>query len=206
MLPGTVTSDAQAFEQVLGRLESEAGIILGLIPAAKANGLWRDTVPLWSLVRMMFPVAESLADLIYRKDNDTAENLRKVLANEFEAVRPGGYRSKAATLTLLFRHSLTHTDELRMLVAGGRTVGWLLGYGKPTQHMNLVKANATSFGIHFDTTAFYEDLVKVCRNAKAGTWDGDVMRRYNGWLTLTLDAKPNPQGLKKEAIAEIAAF
>ena len=35
MLPGTVTSDAQAFEQVLERLESEVGTILRLIPAAK---------------------------------------------------------------------------------------------------------------------------------------------------------------------------
>src|SRR5829696_1971553 len=64
--------------------------------------------PFWSLVRMMFPVAESLGDLIYRRDNATAQNLRAVLENDFEEVRTG-YRGKSALLALLYRHSLTQS-------------------------------------------------------------------------------------------------
>jgi hypothetical protein len=102
ILPPTVTTDSQAFEKILGRLEGEVGTILRLIPTAKANGLWRDTGPLWSPLRIMFPVAESLADLIYDKDHQTALNLKDLLQKEFEAVRPGRYQGKAAIVALLF--------------------------------------------------------------------------------------------------------
>ena len=60
---------------------------------------------------MMFPVAESLGDLLYR--DKAGINLQSILANEFLAVRPG-YRRIAATLAVLYRHSLTHHDEPRV--------------------------------------------------------------------------------------------
>jgi hypothetical protein len=72
--------------------------------------------------------------------------------------------------------------------------------------MNLVRANATSFGLHFDTTAFYEDLVAVCRNAQAATSGGNAAQRYNGWLSLDLDTKPKLSATEKAAVAEIAAL
>jgi len=67
----------------------------------------------------MFPVAESLGDLIYRNDNATAHNLWSVFQNDFGQVRPA-YRGKAALLAQLYRHSLTHHDELRILESNGR--------------------------------------------------------------------------------------
>jgi len=38
-------------------------------------------------MRAMFPVAESIGDLIYRTDGATAYNLRSVLEHEFERSR-----------------------------------------------------------------------------------------------------------------------
>ena len=149
---------------------------------------------------MTFPIAEAVGDLIHQ-GNRTAQNLQSVLENEFEAVR-SGYQGKAAILTLLFRHSLTHTDELRTLVRGGREVGWLVSWSDQTNHLKLI-SNAHGMDIiHFDTTAFYEDLVAVCRKAMGKTWGGKVMQRYNGWLTLDLDKTRKTTSIKG-AIGEL---
>ena len=61
------------------------------------------------------------------------------------------------------------------------------------------------FRLHFDTTAFYEDLCAVCVNARGKRWGGEVMKRYNGWLTLDLDKKRKDDTVK-DAIAKIAAL
>jgi len=86
--PGAVRSDRQAFGQIATRFRDEVGRI-----QSRVNFV-RGPVPFWALVRMMFPVAESLGDLIYRRDEATARNLRSVLENEFEQVR-SGYAGKA---------------------------------------------------------------------------------------------------------------
>jgi hypothetical protein len=85
MIPGKVRSDKQAFYQILTRLEGDVGTILKLIPEGKKIGLFPNTAPFWALARMMFPIAEAVGDLIYC--DGSTENLRKVLENEFEAVR-----------------------------------------------------------------------------------------------------------------------
>ena len=148
---------------------------------------------------MTFPIAEAVGDLIYR-DNSTVQNLQSVLENEFEAVR-SGYRGKAAILTLLFRHSLTHTDELRTLVIGQREVGWSVSWSEQTSHLSLLNIPGIDVVIRFDTTAFYEDLVAVCHDAMGKPWGGQVMKRYNEWLTFDIDK--TSRGTKKSAIDEL---
>ena len=59
MLLGEVKSDEQAFRQILDRLEGDVGTILQLLVGSE------KTAPYWALVRMMFPIAESLGDLIH---------------------------------------------------------------------------------------------------------------------------------------------
>ncbi len=196
MRPGEVASDKQAFRQILLRLEGDVGTILQLISKGKKEGF----LPFWALLRMTFPIAEAVGDLIYRNDK-TAQNLQSVLENEFETVR-SGYRGKAATLALLFRHSLTHTDELRTLVIGKREVGWWVSWSGQTDHLKLFPNVDGMDVIRFDTTAFYEDLVAVCHNAMGQSWSGQVMKRYNGWLTLDLD-KTRETKIIKDAIAEL---
>jgi hypothetical protein len=90
--------DKTAFGHVLGRLEGDVGGILKAVLAGRVLAGDRPHVPFWALARTMLPIAESIADLVYRSSN-TAEQLVKVLATEFEAVRPG-YKDVAATLTL----------------------------------------------------------------------------------------------------------
>jgi hypothetical protein len=202
MRPGTVHSDDQAFKQVLARLEGDVGTIITAVLREKTNGRWPDTAPLWALVRMMFPIAESLADLVYRTEK-TADNLRRLFEREFEGVRRG-YAGKAAILTLLFRHSLTHTDELRSLRSAGVEVGWKLSFAMPGGHLQVGRSGAGEYGIWFDTTAFYDDLAAVCRNQISSAWGGAVMARYNGWLLLDLDAKPKLSSTETAATQEIA--
>ena len=200
MRPGEVKSDKQAFRQILDRLENDVGTILHLILKGKKEGLFPGTAPFWALLRMTFPIAEAVGDLIYR-DNSTVQNLQSVLENEFEAVR-SGYRGKAAILTLLFRHSLTHTDEMRRLVIGQREVGWGISWSEQMSHLSLLNVHGTDVVISFDTTAFYEDLIAVCHSAIGKPWGGQVMKRYNGWLTLDTDQTRKTK-IIKSAIGEL---
>ena len=183
MRPGEVTSDKQAFVQILNRLEGDVGTIMKLILNAKILGAaFKDTAPFWALIRMMFPIAESVGDLIHRQDS-TVRNLTLVLQNQFGT----GYKDKANILAVLYRHSLTHQDEMRCLLTDKKEVIWIVTYGVKGSHLE-VKLEGNNITVHFDTTAFYDDLVKVVQAAEKGTWSGEVMNRYNSWLTLDLDA------------------
>ena len=184
-LPGTVRSDRQAFDQIAARFRDEVGGI-----SSRVNFV-RGPVPFWALLRAMFPVAESLGDLIYRNDESTTKNLRAVLECEFAAVRPG-YAGKAALLAHLYRHSLAHHDELRVVTSGGRSVGWGVSGEKNTRHLEVRRVRGEWFRLTFQPRAFYDDILAVCGHARSQNWNGEVMRRYNKWLTLDLDsAKTN---------------
>src|SRR5260221_14471868 len=100
MRPGQVTTDEQAFRQILARLEDEPGAIIRLVEESKKKGGFSNTAPFWALVRILFPIAESIGDLIYRNDNGTVKNLTSVLKGEFEAERRG-YANMANTLAVL---------------------------------------------------------------------------------------------------------
>jgi hypothetical protein len=193
------TSDQDTFQRVLDRLSHEVGTFIKLIPKGIGKGFNFDWAPLWALVRMTFPVAESLGDLIHRQ-HSTSNNLKLVLENQFNEARPG-YDGKAATLAQLFRHSLTHTDELRVLVTpNGERVGWRLSCFEPATHLNVETPKPGASQVCFDATAFYEDMVEVCRRAMGKSWGGNVMTRYNSWLTYPLDAsKPS----EKAVVAEL---
>lgn len=196
-----VNDDAQAFLQVRGRLEGDVGGIFALIDAKPAPG----QVPFWALVRMMFPVAEAIGDLIHHAAaTGTADALIRVLSTEFEAARPG-YKRAAALLTLLYRHSLTHQDEMRRLRLGGKEVDWQINYSGP--HVNVTKTTA-GVKIEFGCKEFYSDLVAVLKTAEAGTWGGVVKDQYNSWLEFDLDAKKKAgerlYKAEKDALAEIA--
>ena len=180
--PGTVTSDAQAFEQISSRFQDEVGRILSSIDFT------RGPVPFWALTRMMFPVVESLGDLIYRQNNATARNLRSVLEKEFESVR-SGYAGKAALLTLLYRHSLTHHDELLTLTSGRKEIGWSVNSADDANHLYIRTATPGFFILEFQPRAFYTDIVKVCGAAVNRNWSGEVMKRYNGWMSLDIESR-----------------
>jgi hypothetical protein len=202
--PGQVASDDQAFQQILGRLENEVGTIMRLIEIGRhEKGLFIGTAPLWSLVRMTFPIAESIGDLIYREDS-AVKNLRSVLDREFKSVR-SGYAGKSAALALLYRHALTHQDELQSLQTGGRELGWQLSYRGGAEHLRITNHGPALWSLRFDTTTFYEDTVAVCRASIGRAWGGAIMSRYNSWLTCDLDTEQQNQGVR-DAIAFIRSL
>lgn len=179
-LPGAVRSDGQAFRQIEDRFVGEVGGILARIDFE------HGPVPFWALARMMFPVAESLGDLVYRHSS-TADNLRAVLESEFEQVRTG-YRNKAALLALLYRHSLTHHDELRAITSAGMTVGWKVTSGDDDNHLTVAGLPSGARLIEFQPRGFFTDIREVCHRARRREWGGEVMRRYNSWLLIDLES------------------
>src|SRR5262245_25962658 len=180
--PGTVASDAQAFEQISSRFQDEVGRILSSIDFTLGP------VPFWALTRMMFPVVESLGDLIYRQNNATARNLRSVLEKEFESVR-AGYAGKAALLTLLYRHSLTHHDELLTLTSGRKEIGWSVNSADDANHLYIRTATPGFFILEFQPRAFYTDIVKVCGARVNRKWSGEVMKRYNRGMSQDIESR-----------------
>lgn len=203
MQPREVVSDKQAFEQILNRLQWDVGTILQLVALGAEQKQYDNTAPFWALARMMFPVAESIGDLIFG-DESSSKNLVRVLEEGCEAVR-AGYRGKSATVALLFRHSLTHTDELRILTSGNRVVGWQISWNEQKDHLQMDKRGKNFYRLKFDTTAFYEDLIQVLHKAINREWGGTVKSRYNSWLALSLDTT-KPSATVKAARTEIASF
>jgi hypothetical protein len=200
MRAGLVTSDKQAFDQVLRRLEGDVGGTLALVAESRAKG--GDIAPIFQMLRMMFPIAESIGDLIHHNEDSSVQNLKDVLKNEFEAVRPGRYRRVENTLPILYRHSLTHTDEMRSLQTKGTEATWCIACGDDANHLEVWKT-PNKIVIQFDPCAFYKDIVNVVKTAMSKSWGGQIKDRYNSWLTLNLDALPKKY---KDAIAEIATL
>ena len=194
------TSDANAFERVLQRLQDDVGAMMRVIrfvrthqnrfPGTIDPPIWQGSkVPMFALARMTFPIAESLGDLIYRNDH-TTENLRNILSNELDDVRRG-YKANAACLATIYRHGLMHTDEMRTLATGTRKLTWLLSWNNPNyEHLHVTNpypTNMNIYRINFDTFLFYEDVAKVCTKAMQVDHGGEVKKRYNSWLDLNLD-------------------
>ena len=196
-----VQTDSEAFRKVLGRLEGDVGGLLALLLASweadRTQGKKPALTPYWAFARMLFPIAEAIGDLIYRNDKSTVRNLTAVLENEFESVRPG-YKGKANVIALMYRHSLTHTDEMRALCYPPNTVNWKLSLGAQSNHLRVQNPATNQRELQFDLTAFYEDLRQVCLNAQKEKWEGKVARRYNEWPLLNLNIKEH-----KRAISQI---
>lgn len=186
-------TDREAFELVLGRLEADVGGLLQLWRRAYSGG--QALTPFWAFVRMLFPIAEAIGDLIYRNDS-TVRNLISVLENEFENVR-ASYKGKANIIALMYRHSLTHTDEMRSLHFGRKTVNWVLSLDEPRDHLALRRLGRGRRELRFDLTAFYEDLRRVCSEARGRKWDRKVAQRYNQWLLLSLNIKAKKRKLSR---------
>jgi hypothetical protein len=199
------TDDQNAFELVRGRLVGDVGGILN-----RAGRPGENFTPFWALCRCLFPVAEAIADLLHHDKNEgTAKRLTRFLSADLEGIRTG-YERLAATLTVLYRHALTHTDEMRVLITGGRTVNWSIFFGNPAgvaPHLAIEKLDASNYRVNFNASDFYGDLVVFLDKAKAKTtWGGKVMGRYNSWLELDLDLQASPTATEQQAINEIAKF
>jgi hypothetical protein len=134
----------------------------------------------------------------------TSDNLLRGI-EALEAVRPG-YKNKAAILALLYRHSLMHTDEMRVLRTGGKIIGWRLTFNEPAGHLKADRLDANTFKVTLDLTSFYDDLRALCLANAKQNHGGRAAARYNSWTVLDLDTKPKLTGTENRAKEEIAAL
>jgi hypothetical protein len=117
-----------------------------------------------------------------------------------------GYRDKAAILALLYRHSLMHTDEMRILGTNGKAVNWGLGFNAPAKHLQIEKMGPDAVRVNLDLTTIYDDLVKLCQANRERVFHGKAAIRYNDWTILTLDSKPSLTRIERRAVKEVAAL
>ena len=181
-------NDTDAFQNVKNRLVDDVG---GILLTNRIDGLF---TPFWAVARMLFPIAESIGDLIYQNDIHPTINLEQVFQNEFEEARIG-YKNKANLIAQLYRHSLTHTDELRELKHNEMICTWLLALDRSANHLSSERLSENVIRIHFDLLQFYDDIKKVLDNlvikAAKNTFNDKIKERYNGWTELDIshDAK-----------------
>jgi len=186
-------NDRDALCLVLNRLNADVGGLFNLVEKHNSEceeddqRLW----PFWAFSRMLFPVAEAVGYLVYGKGNSW--DLIEILENEFESVRTG-YRGKAALIVLLFRHSLIHTDELRILCFNGiGKIGWIISWASSRAHLKILKQDTAFPILHFSPQSFYEDLVVVCNNLLRRDFDGLIAKRYERWKTYDIHVNKHGQ-------------
>ncbi|MFH1910390.1 MAG: hypothetical protein ABIJ72_04395 [bacterium] len=170
----------------------------GILLVSRIDGQFS---PFWAVARMLFPIAEAIGDLIYRDDQSTVKNLEQVLQNEFEGIRTG-YKNKANLITQLYRHSLTHTDELRELKDGDLICTWLLALDRNANHLFSEKLSEKMIRINFDLLQFYDDiknlLDKLIEKATKNIYGGKVKERYNIWTELDISRDNRYQNARNE--------
>lgn len=193
-MASTVKDDADAFLNIKNRLKDDVGGIL------ITSHVGKQFTPFWAVARMLFPIAEAIGDLIYR-DQSTVKNLEQILQNELEGIR-NGYKSKANLITQLYRHSLTHTDELRELKNGNLVCTWLLALDRNANHLYSEKINEKMIRINFDLLQFYDDiknlLDRLIEKATKNSYDGKVKERYDSWTELDISRDNRYQNTRNE--------
>ena len=101
-------------KNILFRLEVEYIGILNLVTEYNLKNE-KGMGGFWSLIRIIFPVIESVADVIGKQKEDFLEEDLKV---------PFGH-----LVWKLYRHPLMHTDELRLGIYKGKTISWATHLG-----------------------------------------------------------------------------
>ena len=179
-LTGGIT-DQKAFSNVKERLQHDVGMLINLV--LKEKQINSDLVaPFWAFARMLFPVAESIGDLIYR--GSSSDNLVNLFKNDLSKYNEN-YAKVAGLVTLMYRHSLTHQDEMRSLMdENTRCYGWGLGFANTLSHLEILdldRGRSIPVTIQFDLGQFYDDLLRVLDDKLKDDFCGKAGRRYEEW-------------------------
>jgi len=168
-----VTTAEQAYSTIQSRLLTDLEPVWQMINH-------RQYSPFWLLARELFPIAESIGDLIYR-DKPTI-NLTKVLENDFSKIRPE-YADKGKMIALLYRHSLIHQDEPRSIYSGNITIEWSLAFIDGRYHLKVsnIDRRRHSCVMQFDLRTFYEDILALLELYKEKGPKRGIASRYNSW-------------------------
>lgn len=140
----------------------------------------QDYSPFWLLARELFPVAESIGDLIHGSSNN--DNLQTFIDVDMAKIS-NEYSGKGAILAHLFRHSLLHTDEPRSIYAGNISIYWSIGFLDGRYHLLRLDKDPRnrSCVIQLDVRQFYEDLLVLLEHYKYNGPKSGVAKRYNSW-------------------------
>lgn len=185
-----------AFEKIEKRLQGDVGTLIRLIRFGQKNGYFNNTAPFWALARMLFPIAESLGSLLLA--GNPSANLKyglDLLGNNYQGI--------SALISLMYRHSLMHQDELRVLKIVRTCVTWHLTFDTPNDHLRVTRFRKGLYEIKFDLTQFYSDLLTKLQKPKTNISKKKIRERYNNWLELELRGV---SFLEKEALNEVAVL
>lgn len=185
----TCSTDQEAFDRISTRLKFDVGNVVDYYLNTIQPG---DPVGFWAFLRMLFPVAESLGDLLYRKT--PSKNLINIFEKDLSEYNPR-YKQISAILTCLYRHSLIHQDEMRMIDYDQKWIFWSITFNLPNKHLELEFLKKKAPGIlyiNFDITKFYDDILQICEDKRNVDYGGKVADRYNQWQSFSLlDQKDN---------------
>lgn len=140
----------------------------------------RNYSPFLLLARELFPIAESIGDLIYQ--GRPTVNLTKVIDNDFSKIGPE-YAGKGKIISQLYRHSLIHQDEPRSIYSGNITVDWSIAYidGRNNLIVRDIDRRRRSCVMQFDLRTFYEDMLLLLEQYKTKGPKRGVAAQYNSW-------------------------
>lgn len=136
-------SKTQYLKLILSRHENEYMQILDLI--INYNHTHERGMGFWSLIRMIFPVIESVASTIGKQKED-------FLTEDLHV--PFGH-----LVWELYRHALMHTDELRYAVYKEKTISWATHLSTDDiGHLTAKHTDSHPTTIHIDIPRLYYDL------------------------------------------------
>ncbi len=130
-------------KNILTRLETEYIKILEIVN--KYNLDHKRGLGFWSLMRIIFPVIESVSYVVGKRKEDFLESDLQV---------PFGH-----LVWEMYRHAIMHTDELRYAVYKGRTFSWATHLGNENVgHFVAKHTNSHPTTIHIDIPRLYYAL------------------------------------------------
>jgi len=152
---------------VRGRLMGEVGPYLSM--AARQN------TGFFASARMIFPVVEAVATVIYRKHSKERQPVRLLRALGIDYPN---------LVWEMYRHTLMHNDEMASAVYRGRTIRWgiRIGGGHSWARGHL----------HVDVRKIYDDLLTFLareaafpRSKSVHVWVGQSFRFNTGFAVAT---------------------
>jgi hypothetical protein len=123
---------AQFLTDVRGRLTGEVGLCVDVLRKARTG--------FWAMARMVFPVVEAVATVIYRTNNAPKP---PILLGKLGFEHPN-------LIWQMYRHTLMHNDEMAPAVHRRHVVSW---------EMNMGGGHKAADGVlGIDVLKLYEDL------------------------------------------------
>lgn len=136
-------SKIQYLKHILDRFEHEYIQILNLV--TEYNIKHKRGMGFWSLIRIIFPVIESVAHAVGKQ--------KEVFLKEDLHV-PFGH-----LVWEMYRHPLMHTDELGYVVYKGKTISWSTHLGNEgLNHFMVKQENDHPATLHLIIPKLYHDL------------------------------------------------